>query len=268
MTLSELLARFADLRILVTGDPMVDVYHFGRVERMCPEAPVPVFLEDRVERRNGGAANARDQLEALGCKTENTFPLYGLWTEKHRYLVGHQLMWRIDHDVNIAADWAGHDLSKFNALLVSDYRKGACLGPALPTHITKYRDASIPVVVDPKGAHWQIYEGASVICPNSRELEGRYVPAADYPWTIIEKRGAAGLRLHASGGQVDFPATARHVFDVTGAGDTVSAVVTATIAAGGTLDQACVLANLAAGYVVGEVGTTVCPGPILQSLLP
>jgi len=268
-TLPQLLEAFAGLKILVTGDPIVDVYHFGRVTRVCPEAPVPVFVQNgEPERRNGGAANVRDQLEALGCKTENTFPLYGQWSEKHRYMVGHQLLLRVDDDKHNPADWPMMDVRTYHALVISDYDKGATQGTHLPEWIEAARMAGIPVVVDPKGGDWEKYAGATLVCPNSEELAAhlRY-PSPTWPAfaALAIKRGADGIELCVAHQSTQYPAQARHVFDVTGAGDTVTAVMTATLAAGGTLGQACELANIAAGYVVGEVGTTVCPLEHLRS---
>jgi rfaE bifunctional protein kinase chain/domain len=271
MMMEEIFGRFAALRILVAGDPMVDVYHFGHVERISQEAPVPVFVEESCERRNGGAANVRDQILALGCAVENTFPPYGLWTEKHRYVVGHHQLLRVDKDVHIAADWTGTAVRHYHALVISDYQKGAFLSPELERRINLFNQAALPVIVDPKGRNWKRYDGATVLCPNQRELEdgvGAW-PACATWFQIIEKRGPQGLRLFrpSQAESIDFPSRARHVYDVTGAGDTVTAVVAATVAAGGTLEQACELANLAAGFVVGEVGTAICPLAKLKELL-
>ena len=274
MALRELIDRFEGLAIFVAGDPMTDVYHFGHVDRLSQEAPVPVFVEDSVSRRAGGAANVVANLRALNIDTRNTFPPYEIWTEKHRYIAGHHQLFRVDHDVNVAADWSGVEKpKKWDALVISDYRKGAFLGPNLAKQIEAFADAGVPIIVDPKGEDWSSYERATVICPNHLELAAvekhdfcRFEPASK--WNIVEKRGADGIRLHRFGnGPLAFSATARHVFDVTGAGDTVTAIVAATMAAGGTLEEACLLANIAAGHVVGEVGTAVCPLETLRRLV-
>jgi D-beta-D-heptose 7-phosphate kinase/D-beta-D-heptose 1-phosphate adenosyltransferase len=268
MALRDLVEGFAGLSIFVAGDPMTDVYHFGHVDRLSPEAPVPVFIQDSVSRRSGGAANVVANLRALNIDTRNTFPPYDIWSEKHRYLVGHQQLLRVDADVNIAADWSGvGDPKDWGALVISDYRKGAFLGPNLAKQIEAFAAAGVPIVVDPKGDDWSQYKGATVICPNHLEL----LQAKNWAQKchFIEKRGPDGIRLHQMGHErVDFAAAARHVFDVTGAGDTVTAVVAATLAAGGTLEEACLLANLAAGHVVGEIGTVTCPVDTLLGLLP
>lgn len=275
MALRELVERFAGLAIFVAGDPMTDVYHFGHVDRLSPEAPVPVFVQDSVSRRSGGAANVVANLRALNIDTRNTFPPYEIWSEKHRYVVGHQQLLRVDQDVNMVADWAAVGKPEdWDALVISDYKKGAFIGPNLCKQIEAFAAAGVPIVVDPKGEYWGDYGGATVLCPNHLELAavkrhdyGRHDPAT--MWNILEKCGPEGIRLHTKDGKtVAFAATARHVFDVTGAGDTVTAIVAATLGAGGTLEEACLLANLAAGHVVGEIGTVTCPIDTLLGLLP
>jgi D-beta-D-heptose 7-phosphate kinase/D-beta-D-heptose 1-phosphate adenosyltransferase len=280
MALRDLVERFAGLAIFVAGDPMTDVYHFGHVDRLSPEAPVPVFVQDSVSRRAGGAANVVANLRSLNIDTRNTFPPYEIWSEKHRYIVGHQQLLRVDQDVNIAADWSGvGNVKDWDALVISDYRKGAFIGPELAKQCEAFAAAGVPIVVDPKGDYWGDYPGGAIICPNHLELEaqrrhdfGRVDPASK--WSIVEKCGPDGIRLHplktyrGQENAIAFAATARHVFDVTGAGDTVTAIVAATLAAGGTLEEACLLANVAAGYVVGEIGTVTCPVDTLLGLLP
>jgi D-beta-D-heptose 7-phosphate kinase/D-beta-D-heptose 1-phosphate adenosyltransferase len=151
MALRDLVERFAGLAIFVAGDPMTDVYHFGHVDRLSPEAPVPVFVQDSVSRRSGGAANVVANLRALNIDTRNTFPSYEIWSEKHRYMVGHQQLLRVDQDVNIAADWSGAgNLKDWDALVISDYRKGAFIGPNLSLQIEAFSEAGVPIIVDPK----------------------------------------------------------------------------------------------------------------------
>ena len=95
-----------------------------------------------------------------------------------------------------------------------------------------------------------------MICPNHQEM----IESPEKFMLIAEKCGAKGIRLHLGDGgpALVYPAKAKHVFDVTGAGDTVTAVIAAVMAAQGNMFQACELANLAAAVVVGEVGTSTC----------
>jgi len=253
---AEVVHKFAQSKVLVVGDAMQDVYHFGRVDRLSPEAPVPVFIEERQKGRPGGAANVAANLQALGCQVKTVMPRGPEITMKHRYMVGHHQLFRVDHDV--VREPTPADISNAEALcdwadvvVLSDYAKG-WLTREMCQSVIQRRCA----VVDPKGRSWSKYERCEVICPNTKEM-------IDHAWdgALIEKRGSLGLRLYPIGQfgpSEDFPARARHVYDVTGAGDTVVAVVAACLSVGADLQSACVLANAAASVVVGKVGTSEC----------
>jgi len=257
----ELVDAFSSVRAFVAGDAMIDRYTFGRVSRICPEAPVPILVPEHREVRPGGAANVSHQLNTLGATVSVCF---GECSVKHRFMVGQQLLLRLDEDQSRAPDakeiaLARQSFREFNAsvLVLSDYAKGwlsadlciALIGEAVPR--------GIPVVVDPKGDRWGRYSGATVITPNEHEM--KYVKDLEGV-AIVEKQGSRGMLVHVNGRlSVSVPSSARHVYDVTGAGDTVTALLAATLGAGGTVLEGAQLASLAAGYVVGEVGTTVCP---------
>lgn len=251
---------FTGLKILVIGDPMIDRYFFGHVDRISPEAPVPVFVSDNEELRPGGAENVACQLTELGVTVERAY--YRVheawwrtaWTCKTRYMVrSHQLL-RVDKDENFKNTIPS--LNGFHAIVISDYSKGACT----PEICQEAIQSGLPVIVDPKGKDWEKYKGAAVICPNHLEYDERYRTTTDDS-NIVIKRAADGLDLVSTYSSIreNYPALARHVFDPTGAGDTVTAVIAACVAKGIYLPTACKIANVAAGYVVGEVGTTVCP---------
>ena len=271
--LIELIEKMRDVRAMVVGDAMVDQYLFGRVDRMCPEAPVPVFIAEEVKDYGGGAAHVADQLDAL-CKQSITCFQPRPHTLKKRFMVGSHMLLRHDTDmVNIALDdeqrirlFTKTMVPSYDVIVLSDYAKG-WLSEKFCKFIIK--TAGVPVVVDPKGRLWSKYIGCTAICPNDKEISSSWLGIPH----VLHKRGPDGLRLYGplegtppsmdapigAGRPVqDFPASARHVYNVTGAGDTVTAVVAAVVAAGGTLQEACILANLAAGFCVGEVGTTVC----------
>jgi D-beta-D-heptose 7-phosphate kinase/D-beta-D-heptose 1-phosphate adenosyltransferase len=242
---------FSGLKILVIGDPMIDVYQWGHVDRISPEAPVPVFVKDCWEQRRGGADNVLANLLALGVDAIGDYPSTK-WIQKHRFMVGHQQIFRVDYEFDYRVDkLRGDEFYKewdgrvWNAIVISDYAKGYCSEARCQQAIA----SGLPVIVDPKGKDWSKYFGCAVICPNQLEVNGHE------GFNVIEKLGAKGLRHNG----VTYASTARHVYDVTGAGDTVTAVIAACVAKGIDLPTACKLANLAAGFVVGEVGTTVCP---------
>jgi len=264
--LLNVLQRFSGLHILVVGDAIVDQYHFGRIDRISPEAPVPVFVEDDSQReiRRGGADNVAHQLEALGCKVTTHFARRR--STKHRYMVGHYQVFRCDRDEHEEGTVFPLPARAFaDAVVLSDYAKGFLTHSLCRQLIESALEYNIPVIVDPKGRNWDKYRGATVVCPNSKEVTES--AGANFP-TILEKRGPDGLRIWKhNGGYEDIPTAARHVFDVTGAGDTVVAVLSAALGAGSDLPNAARLATHAAGYVVGEVGTAVCPVEKLRSLI-
>lgn len=268
--------------VVVVGDAIMDRYIFGRVDRLSPEAPVPVFIPERQEDRPGGAANVQKNLSQLGIITRESFAFLEHRCRKTRYMVGHQMLLRVDEEKSpppsSTDDLLGMvtgkkpggilmDVPPADAVVISDYGKGWLTDGRLQAVIEFAIEARIPVVVDPKRGDWERYRGATVVCPNEREL-GMWT----HDWTpphILEKHGARGLRLVREGNSFDgrwFPSKAQQVFDVTGAGDTVVAVVAATLAAGGSMPQAAQLANLAAGQVVGAIGTAACPHALLHTL--
>ncbi|MFQ5774786.1 MAG: D-glycero-beta-D-manno-heptose-7-phosphate kinase [Kiloniellaceae bacterium] len=175
------------------------------------------------------------------------------------------------------------------ALVLSDYGKGVLAPATVAALIEAARSAGRPVVVDPKGRDFTAYRGATVVTPNRRELhEATGLPTAGDDGVVaacravIETAGVAGvLATRSEQGMTlvsarstddgiearHFPAEAREVFDVSGAGDTVVAVVATALAAGIDLARAARLANVAAGIVVGKLGTAVArPAEILHAL--
>lgn len=276
MTPHEILEKMRGAKILVIGDPIRDDYVFGRVERICPEAPVPVFIPDREESRPGGASNVAHQLNALGCATYTFFPQNV--SVKTRYMAGTHLVLRVDEDSKYGhaqstdVDQAERLIKGLlpKAIVLSDYNKGWLTDHMASTACSVARHLKIPTIVDPKN-DWFKYRGCSLLCPNEKE----YLAQGDYAaerWAgkILLKRGEKGMSLFQGDDSDcwhDIPATARHVYDVTGAGDTVVAVVAAAIAVGATYLEAARLAALAAGWVVGEVGTAVCTNDKLKELV-
>jgi len=263
-------------KVLVIGDPMIDVYHFGRVTKLSQEAPVPVFVEDYAQRREGGAMNVIKNLRAIGAQAEGVFPR-SAWTEKHRFLVGHQQIFRVDNDTEhetLHLETETRELMEWcDVAVLSDYGKGS-LGADFCQAFIGAMQATKPVIVDPRGGNWEKYIGATVICPNEHEWAEHVTDRSRsarpvFPYQLL-KLGAAGMQLGAHRVVSDKDVIwkshtrARQVFDVTGAGDTVIAVFAAAAAAGvhskgGTnFVDAAELANMAAGVVVGKVGTATC----------
>ena len=208
-------------------------------------------------------------------------------TRKTRVYGGQQQVVRIDRETREPAPesftskflaYLKERLPGLAALILSDYAKGALTPPFLMAAIRLAKAHGVPVVVDPKGSDYAPYGGATVITPNLRELEhtaGRALASPEARLdaarelrqrlgleALLVTEGAAGMTLVEAGGEIRLTArTPREVFDVSGAGDTVVAVLTLGLAAGLTISEAAALANLAAGVVVTKRGTA----PILLS---
>lgn len=161
-------------------------------------------------------------------------------------------------------------LESASALVLSDYAKGCLSEPQ--AFIEMARQKNIPVVVDPKGTEFSRYRGATLLTPNMSEFQGVVGVCSDEDIIVarahelIEQldleallvtRSEQGMTLIQKGQpELHLPAKAKEVYDVTGAGDTVVAAIAAALASGSSLPDACVLANAAAGVVVGKLGTS------------
>jgi D-beta-D-heptose 7-phosphate kinase/D-beta-D-heptose 1-phosphate adenosyltransferase len=299
---------FSSLRVLVAGDFMLDEYLWGKVERISPEAPVAVVEVERETHTLGGAGNVVNNLVALGAQVEvlglvgedNPGRLLkqemirlgvgveGLFTDparrtsrKTRVLGASQQVVRIDRETRTPAppafeqaarEFLSAHMSGLHALILSDYAKGVLTPSVLQELISQGHRRNYPVVVDPKGADFSIYAGATVITPNRKEAElAAGASLADWDDLVragtrlredlsvlylLITLGAEGMLLFsAEKPEVHIPTQAREVFDVSGAGDTVAALLALGLARWGDPILAATLANIAAGVVVGKVGT-------------
>jgi D-beta-D-heptose 7-phosphate kinase/D-beta-D-heptose 1-phosphate adenosyltransferase len=174
-------------------------------------------------------------------------------------------------------------LKHCSAVILSDYSKGTLTTRILESSIALARKKRVPVLVDPKLKRFSAYRGARLITPNAHEAEGATgIPLDDAAQVekaakkilnllrcqgVLITRGEQGMSLFEKARRpVHIGASAREVFDVTGAGDTVIATAAFVIAAGGNLKEAAVLANRAAGIVVGKLGTaTTTPEEVLAT---
>lgn len=272
MKLFNVIEKMKDVRPLIVGDAIIDQYVFGRVDRICPEGPVPVLTGTTIETRRGGAAHVMEQMDALCMQAVISFGTPA--SIKTRYMAGSHLLLRVDADRTPLLDeeqkarvlLEAIGAFKFDVIVLSDYAKGWLSEQMCQFLVSFAKERKIPLVVDPKGRDWAKYAGCTWICPNQTELAQFNGPTARIA-NLLMKRGADGLSLRTDGsGSVDIPSTAQHVFDVTGAGDVVVAVFAAALAAGATDTQAATLANLAAGWSVGEIGTVVCSRETLHAL--
>jgi len=297
---------FGHKRVLVVGDLMLDRYMTGRVERISPEAPVPILNPQTEEIRAGGAGNVALNLRGLGLevavagytgKDENRDRLLNVLrgrgvdtnavvtladrptVTKTRITAGHQHVLRVDSEdlKDVGADDQARMFQAITALLpvdaiiLSDYAKGVLSADLCQRLIAAARDNGTPVLVDPKGLDFSKYAGATAITPNLLELSRAghvsaeqdsdlmrvargFVDSLGLEFLILT-RGAGGITLVSRDQTIHSPARAREVFDVSGAGDTVIASITAGILGGLDYPDMLHMANLAAGYVVGRAGT-------------
>ncbi len=285
--------KLKDLRILVVGDLILDRYIFGVVERISPEAPVPVVEVEREEFRLGGAANVANNLASLGVKTYLlgvTGSDYGKHimkglirsasiedltvedsqrptTEKARVVSLSQQLLRIDWEDKRPV--SGKTLDKLlerldvdvDGVILSDYAKGVVCEPL----VKRLKEKRVFLSVDPKPVNKHLYYGVDLMTPNEKEAKqmGQGGPLESLGWTLKKELGLKTLviTLGSKGMALfdkeyaHFPAKAKQVYDVSGAGDTVVAVLTASYIASGDWHLACELANLCAGIVVGKLGT-------------
>jgi len=299
--------------VVVVGDVMLDRYLLGGTGRISPEAPVPVVHVQETDDRPGGAANVAVNLARLGVNTtllgvvgqddeakalesallersiDCHFTTSTDWptiTKTRVQSRGQQLI-RLDREASIGPESSqltqllkAH-LRNTHAVILSDYGKGS-LGD-VAAMIAACRDAGVPVFVDPKGAEFAKYRGATLLTPNQGEFEAvagmsetdeglvgcaaALILDLDLA-ALLVTRSEKGMLLLEDGGDPEFLSTrAREVFDVTGAGDTVIAVLAAALASGESLKSAAQLANLAAGLVVGKIGAaSVTPSELRVAL--
>jgi D-beta-D-heptose 7-phosphate kinase/D-beta-D-heptose 1-phosphate adenosyltransferase len=291
-------------RVAVVGDAMLDVYLRGEVERISPEAPVPVVRIKERKLALGGAANVANNIVTIGAKCElvsaigddrggatlrqmledvetDTRSLVTVGrptTTKTRVVARSQQLVRYDEEDD--ADLEGAETARLleavrtavsdaDAVALEDYNKGVLVHPVIRAAIDLANERGIPVIVDPKYRNFFSYRGATIFKPNRRELESALGASVnlDHPEALprtFERLGVEhllltlgehGMALISADGEVGrIPTTAREVYDVVGAGDTVTAYLASILAAGGTPAEAAIVANFAAGVEVGKLG--------------
>ena len=304
-------------RLLVVGDVMLDQFIVGRVSRISPEAPVPVVEYARDDFRAGGAANVALNVHAFGggvdlvglvgvdqsadrlreLLTAGGIGCSGLISDDARrtttkariVTTRNQQVARVDYESDAMPSDAIEDalvaqiaprVSGVSAVIISDYLKGVVTRRLMAAVVAAAQARDVPVFVDPKIPHLELYAGSTMVTPNHHEAEvathlrirtdhdaqmaaSRIRERARCDGVLIT-RGEHGMWLLAGSEDGALPASAREVSDVTGAGDTVIATLAATVAAGGTAAEAARLANEAAGVVVGKFGpATVSPDELL-----
>jgi len=303
-------------RIAVVGDAMLDVYLRGEVERISPEAPVPVVRVHDRRYALGGAGNVAQNVCAVGAHcdliatigddaggrqicamlADLTASLDSLvtvgrpTTTKTRVVARSQQVVRVDEEED--ADLEGKDVERLlgavrravdqaDALVLEDYNKGVLVPAVIDGAMSAARSKGIPIVVDPKYRNFFLYRGATIFKPNRRELESAMEADVDLDQhdalvailarlqaeNLLLTLGDRGMMLVAANGALKrVPTMARQVYDVVGAGDTVTAYLALVLAAGGTPTEAAIIANFAAGIEVGKPGAaTVAPNEVVDA---
>lgn len=298
---------FRAVKVAVVGDFILDRFVRGVIERISPEAPVPVFHGRGESLALGGAGNVVANIVSLGgtalpvaavgddvsgqtvvsmladegVDTSGIVRSAGRITStKSRFSALNQQVLRFDQEEvrPLAADERAAVLSAFSAALaaadivvLSDYGKGVLLDGVAAEMIALARAAGKPVIVDPKGRDFSRYAGATVVTPNRKELgeavgravaeDGEIVAAArelierhDFS-CLLATRSEKGISVVGADDARHIPTQALEVFDVSGAGDTVVAAFALGLGAGLDRFDAALVANAAAGVVVGKHGT-------------
>lgn len=303
---------FKRRKIAVIGDVILDRYLWGDVERISPEAPVPIVDIKRESVNLGGAANVAWNLSSLGVytvligvvgKDENAKTLESLLrqkkitphlvydenrptTEKTRIIAVSQQLLRIDRESKKGLDKKVSErvIQHINDIkddvegfIISDYGKGVVSKEVVSICVSTGK----PVFVDPKPKNYHLYNDITIMTPNKKEAYECVKYGYEEPLDKVAKKimedlnmnqllitlGAEGMALFEGDKFIKIPAKARKVYDVTGAGDTVISVLAASKLSGGNWEESASIANYAAGYVVGEIGTAVVTTDILTEII-
>lgn len=307
--LNTIIENFSRVKILVVGDVMLDSYLWGSVERISPEAPVPVVNVQKTSVVAGGAANVAANIAGLGADSFligvvgvddeakilkaklndlKIAPdlLIGLanrrTTNKTRIVAHNQHIVRIDQETTRELDdyetgtvyeKIESVVDKVSVIIISDYAKGMLTDRLLKRLITLGKTKNKIVLVDPKGKDFSKYKGAAILTPNQRETaeacrvepeksdliehDARKLLDDLHLEALLVTQGERGMTLLEKPDKITrLNSLARKVYDVTGAGDTVIATFATAAGSGANFSDAAKIANIAAGLVVEQIGTT------------
>jgi rfaE bifunctional protein kinase chain/domain len=299
--LLKIVDRFKGKTIGVIGDLIFDKYIFGDVDRISPEAPIPVVLASDEFFTLGGAGNVANNIAALGGKAyvlgvlgeddagsqlieefrRRDINIEGVIEDRHkrttqkmRIIARGQHVLRVDKESTDCIekytekkiiDFISENIENWDALIVSDYSKGLVTKTLAQKIISISNGYNKFIIGDTKPIHVPYFKNVSLLTPNlkeAREITG--ITDVKKAGKTIQKRfncnvlitqGPQGMMLFEGNKVNHFPVKAQEVFDVAGAGDTVVAGMALSIASGSNLEEATIIANHAAGIVVGKVGT-------------
>ncbi len=284
-----------DINILVVGDIMLDRYTYGDVDRISPEAPVPVVRVTKEYYTLGGCGNVvrnvrelganvacvasiaddvagslvKDELYRLGV--ENKLVVESkITTQKIRLVAnaGSTQLLRVDKeetdyidskDVEVGAD--------YDVIVVSDYAKGMITASLM----SKLKSTGVPIIVDPKPLNMHLYNDVLMITPNRKEYDeictSAYHPFARNVRYVLRTLGRDGMELMDKEQIISIPSIPVNVFNVIGAGDTVISIMATCVAIGIDVERAANIANECARYVVTQPGTSVVPRELFYKIV-
>lgn len=318
--INEIIRNFRDVNVLVVGDLMLDEYWHSIVERISPEAPVPVARVTNITQTLGGAANTANNIKALNAKATligcigndatgsslkrivlkqgiNLKPV--VWKKptikKLRIISDSQQLLRLDfEDVTPCKNCEKEllinyrqELQSSNVVVISDYAKGTLTSNATKTIIKQALKQKKPVIIDPKPQHTSWYRHCSLLKPNLKEalamaqILGKRFSDVNEDKNIeavarfIKKTLKSPVLVTRSEKGASFigkkiihePVKVKKVLDISGAGDTFTAVIALTIALKLPIKQALKLANTACGVVIAKPRTaTLTPKELEEAL--
>ena len=302
--------KISKTQILCVGDLILDQYIYGNVERMSPEAPVPILSINEEHFQLGGVGNVARNISSLGGKA-TIVGLIGkdssskyieklIKSEKNlrsdfvidenystplkmRFLNNFTQLLRADKEEIRPISKLSHikkikekikkEIERYDAIVISDYNKGFVTKELIEELVKLAKQYKKIILADPKSKDFQIYRGVDFLTPNQQELSeatNNFIDsekeAVESGKKIIEKckiknvlvtRSEKGMILVSAKKFKNFPTLAKEIYDVSGAGDTVIAVLAVMIASGFDLETSALLSNHAAGIVVGKKGTAV-----------
>ncbi len=313
MNIDQYFKQCNQLRVLVIGDVMLDAYYWGRVDRISPEAPVPIFLQEKIEYRMGGAGNVALNVSALGAsvflismigkdieakeilsiaKKEKVSVKYILTsakrptTSKVRIMSRHQQMIRLDkEDISFLSEKEEVVLIKQikncfeqvkpQVVILQDYNKGVLSKRIIEIVILEGKKISAMIAVDPKKNNFFHYKGVTLFKPNWKETKEafnmgdmsislQHLSAIHQALKKKIQHDISFITLSEKGVYYQYkqkkqiiPAYIRRVADVSGAGDTVIAVVSLMYVLTKDIALAATIGNIAGGLVCEELGTAV-----------
>ncbi len=318
--IDELLSKVKTQRIAVIGDVMIDRYVWGTVNRISPEAPVPVVEVESESSRLGGAANVATNIVSLGASAfligvvgddisgkefrtelqQQKTTSDGIVTDparpttvKTRVIAHNQHVVRIDSEEKKDVDFSiqqklyaviEKNIDTIDGIIIEDYNKGVIVTELIRRIIQLANKHNKIITIDPKFNNFFEYTNVTVFKPNKKETEealgkklstdddvtaaGRALLQRLSAENILLTRSEKGMSLFQKDGTIThIPTHARKVADVSGAGDTVIATLTAVLCAGGTIAESAMLSNVAGGIVCGEVGIIPIDPALLRSTM-